>query len=158
MKILLLFLLMCTMSFGIPIEGILWGMSKEQLNNKYSNLKRVSFNKREEVYRAEELFKSDTVILNFILLDGKLIQMKLINKYPRQNATFSKSLMDIIDDTYTFTSVETKYIKKDNRIKQVKEYSGISNDNLSHIIINVDIVEGKHINTFIFTDQDFYRD
>lgn len=158
MKILLFFLLMYKLSFGIPIEGISWGMSKEQLNNKYNNLKRVSFNKREEVYRAEEIFKSDTIILNFILLDGKLIQMKLINKYPRQNTTFSKNLMGIIEDTYTFTNVDTKYIKKDNRIKQVKEYSGISNDKLSHIVINIDIIEGKHANTFIFTDLDFYED
>ena len=158
MKILLFFILMCKISFGIPIDGISWGMSKDQLNNKYRNLKRVSFNKREEVYKAEENFKSDTIILNFVLLDGKLIQMKLINKYPRQNTTFSKNLMDIIDDTYTFTNVDTKYIKKDNKIKQVKEYSGTSNDELSHIIINVDIIEGKHANTFIFTDKRFYKD
>ena len=158
MKFIALFLLIMKIAIGVPIEGISWGMTKDELKTNYKNLKRVSFNKREELYRVEEKVKFDTAIYDFLLYDGKLIQVKISNKYPRQNASLSQNLMDIIEEEYTFTNVETAYIKEDGKIKQVQEYSGVSNDRVSHLIIKVDIIEGKHINTFIFTDLDFYNE
>ena len=158
MKYLLIFILLFKISFSLPIEGISWRMTQEEVRSSYPNMKKLSFNKNEEIYRAEERVHRDIAFYDFLFYRGKLIQVTISNKYLRQNESLSRHFLDIIDDEYTFTDIKTDFIKEDGRIKEVQEYYGISGDGESHLIITVDLIGGKHINTFIFTDHSFIED
>ncbi len=158
MRYLFIFILLFKFSFSLPIEGISWRMTQKEVRNLYPNIKKLSFNKNEEIYRAEERVHRDMAFYDFLFYKGKLIQVTISNKYLRQNASLSRHLLDTIDEEYTFTDIRTDFIKEDGRIKEVQEYYGISDDGRSHLIITVDLIDGKHINTFIFTDHSFIRD
>ncbi|GLI58201.1 hypothetical protein PM10SUCC1_37150 [Propionigenium maris DSM 9537] len=155
MKYLLIFIMLFKISFSLPVEGISWRMTKEEVESSFPAMKKLSFDEDEEVYRAEERVHRDIAFYDFLFYRGRLIQVTISNKYLRQNESLSRHLLDIIDEEYTFTSIRTDFIKEDGRIKEVQEYYGISEDGESHLIIKVDLIKGKHINTFIFTDYSF---
>lgn len=142
-------------SFSLPIEGISWRMTREEVKNSFPAMKKLSFDEDEEIYRVEERIHRDMAFYDFLFYRGELIQVTISNKYLRQNESLSRHLLDIIEEEYTFTSIRTDFIKEDGKIKEVQEYYGISEDGDSHLIIKVDLIRGKHINTFIFTDRDF---
>jgi len=133
-------------------------MTQEEVRNSFPDMKKVSFNKNEELFRGEGRIHSDIAYYDFLFYKGKLIQVTISNKYPRQNTSLSQNLLDIIDEEYTFTDIRTDYVKEDGRIKQIQEYYGLSEDGRSHLIIRVDLISGKHLNTFIFTDQRFNKE
>ncbi len=157
MKYLIIFLFTFSTIFAIPVDGIQWGMSQNEVRSYYKNIKRVSFNNKEELYRTEAPIGADIAVYDFLFFDDSLIQVKISNKYPRQNTTLSKSILDRIQGKYIFDDHEKTYVKKDNRIKQIEEYSGESTDGRTHIVIKIDRVSGKPLNIFIFTDNDFYN-
>ena len=155
MKYILLFVLFFKISFSLPIEGISWRMTQNEVKRSFPAMKKLSFNEDEEVYRVEKRIHRDIAFYDFLFYRGRLIQVTISNKYLRQNESLSRHLLDIIDEEYTFTSIRTDFIKENGKIKEVQEYYGISEDGISHLIIKVDLVGGKHINTFIFTDHSF---
>lgn len=158
MKYLIIFLFTFKIIFGIPVDGLQWGMNQDQVKNHFKDIKRVSFNKTEELYQAEGRIGTDVAIYDLLFVEDRLIQVKISNKYPRQSTTLSKSILDRIQGKYIFDDLEKTYVKKDDRIKQIEEYSGRSTDGRTHIVIKIDRVSGKPLNIFIFTDNDFYTD
>ena len=155
MKYLFIFVLLFKFSLCLPIEDITWRMTQEEVRSSYPNMKKVSFNKNEEIYRVEERIHSDMAFYDFLFYQGKLIQVTISNKYLRQNESLSRHLLNIIDEEYTFTDIRRDFVKEKERIKEVQEYYGVSEDGTSHLIIKVDSIGGRHINTFIFTDHHF---
>ncbi len=158
MKYLFIFVMLFKISFSLPVEGISWRMTKDDVRTSFPAMKKLSFDEDEELYRAEERVYRDIAFYDFLFYRGELIQVTISNKYLRQNESLSRYLLDIIDEEYTITNIRTDFIKEDGRIKEVQEYYGISEDRKSHLIIKVDIIGGKHINTFIFTDHSFIVD
>ncbi len=158
MKYLIIFMMLFKVSFSLPIEGVSWRMSQDEVRSSFPAMKKLSFDEDEEVYRAEERIHTDIAFYDLLFYRNQLIQVTISNKYLRQNESLSRHLLDIIDKEYTFTSIRTDFVKSDGRIKEVQEYYGISEDEKSHLIIKVDIIGGKHINTFIFTDNSFIEE
>lgn len=140
----------------MPLDGLSWGMTEEEVKSSYPSMTKTSFYENEEIYQVDKLINSDTVALTFLFYRGNLIQVTATNKYSRQTRSFSKSFLERIDEEYTFTDISTRYEKSDGKIKQIKEYTGFSKDNKSHLLLKIDITDNNHKNTFIFSDASFF--
>lgn len=158
MKYLLIFLFLVKLGVAMPVEGLSWKMTKEEVKRTFPAMINETSYQNEEVFKVDKIINSDTVTLSFLFYKDKLIQVKISNKYPRQSRSFNKKFLTKVEKEYTFTDIKTDYVKSNESIKQIKEYHGISKDGRSHLILKIDITDNKYKNTFIFSDLDFLKD
>lgn len=158
MKYLFIFLLIVKFGFAMPIEGLSWKMTKEEVKKTFPAMTIETSYKNEEVFKVDKIINSDTLTLSFLFYKDSLIQVKVSNKYPRQSRSFSRKFLKKVEEEYTFTDIKTDYIKSSESIKQTKEYQGTSKDDRSHLILKIDITDNKYKNTFIFSDSDYLKE
>ena len=111
MKLLLIFFLTIQSIFSLPLEDLSWGMNKNQVKVNYKDMKKISFNEYEEVFITEKNLNFNTVVHKFLFYKGRLIQITVSSKNPRQNNSFSKYIFEKLDDDYTFSNIKTSYIR-----------------------------------------------